>query len=173
MAERLLLGEEFKSSRNAHDWLGHGVYFWEANPKRGLSFAKEALARSKKKEKPTVVGAVIDLGHCLDMTTEMGITMLRLAYDSLKLNMEEVSQQMPVNSKDMLKRPLDCAVFEFTHQIVEAGGQQPFDTVRGVFVEGGEAFPGSGFPEKTHIQIAVRKPDSIKGVFRVPRHHLS
>ena len=32
--------------------------------------------------------------------------------------------------------------------------------------------PSSGFYEKTHIQIAVRNPDCIKGIFRVPQTQL-
>jgi hypothetical protein len=41
-----------------------------------------------------------------------------------------------------------------------------FQTVRGVFIEGGEAFPGSCIMEKSHIQIAVRDPACIIGVFQ-------
>ena len=28
-------------SENSYDWLGHGVYFWENNPRRALEFAEE------------------------------------------------------------------------------------------------------------------------------------
>lgn len=49
----------------------------------------------------------------------------------------------------------------------------PFDTVKGVFVEGEQAYPGSGFSDKTHIQIAVRNPKMIKGVFRVDQELLA
>jgi hypothetical protein len=41
-----------------------------------------------------------------------------------------------------------------------------FQTVRGCFVEGGPAFPGSGIQRESHIQIAVRDPACIIGVFR-------
>lgn len=44
-----------------------------------------------------------------------------------------------------------------------------FDTVRGLFTEGGPLFPGSGFRAKTHVQVAVRSADNIKGYFRVPQ----
>jgi hypothetical protein len=43
-----------------------------------------------------------------------------------------------------------------------------FDSVRGVFTEGGPAFPGSGIQEKNHIQICIRNSNSIKGFF-LPR----
>ncbi|MGA7236293.1 MAG: hypothetical protein WBY44_11470 [Bryobacteraceae bacterium] len=42
------------------------------------------------------------------------------------------------------------------------------DTFRGVFIEGEPLYPGAGFYAKTHVQIVVRNPNCIKGVFRVP-----
>jgi len=41
-----------------------------------------------------------------------------------------------------------------------------YQTVRGWFTEGGPAFPGSGIERESHIQIAVRDPSCIIGVFR-------
>jgi hypothetical protein len=43
-----------------------------------------------------------------------------------------------------------------------------FDTVKGIFIEAPELYPGSAFGSKNHIQIAVRNPACIKCVFRVP-----
>lgn len=40
-----------------------------------------------------------------------------------------------------------------------------YDSVRGVFEEGLEPYPGSAFKEKTHIQVCVRNPNCIKGYF--------
>ncbi len=34
-------GRGMKTSQNDHDWLGHGLYFWEDSPKRALQWAKE------------------------------------------------------------------------------------------------------------------------------------
>jgi hypothetical protein len=76
VGEDLLLNKPFEPSQNDYDWLGSGIYFWEANPSRGLAWAKE--------------------------------------------------------------------------------------------LEGQPIYETSGFHEKTHIQICVRNPKNIKGVFRVP-----
>jgi hypothetical protein len=48
------------------------------------------------------------------------------------------------------------------------GGQAAYryQTIRGPFEEGPEAFAGSMLKMETHIQIAVRDPDCILGVFR-------
>jgi len=40
-----------------------------------------------------------------------------------------------------------------------------FDSVRGVFPEGGEAYPGSSFSAKSHIQICIRNSNCIKRFF--------
>jgi hypothetical protein len=75
-----------------------------------------------------------------------------------------------------LLRELDCAVINHLHQIraFDQPPLQPFDSVKGVFLsEGGQIYQGSGFFNKTHIQICIRNPSCIKGVFRVPEDHLS
>lgn len=56
-----------KASENDYDWLGKGFYFWENNYERALDFAKSPPG-SKRIAKPSVLGAVLDLGYCLDPT---------------------------------------------------------------------------------------------------------
>jgi hypothetical protein len=171
VAERLLAGDLFEKSQNDYDWLGWGVYFWEANPKRGLDFATEAMRRPGSKiGVPTVIGAVIDLGNCLDLMSAVGIDMVRAAHESLSETLRAAGRELPVN-RDRFRRQLDCAVIEHLHAIYEAHGGS-IETVRAVFPEGQEIYPGAGFDAKTHIQIAVRNLDCIKGVFRVPATHL-
>jgi len=171
VGERLVAGETFKNSNNAYDWLGPGVYFWEANPRRGLEFAREQVGRGKVLE-PDVVGAIIDLGLCLDLTTSAGIAMVQAAHGSLIASVEATGGRLPKNTEDGLRRPLDCAVITRFHAIRDDAGEIPVDSVRGVFVEGDEVYPGAGFREKTHVQLCIRNLDCIKGVFRVPRHTL-
>lgn len=59
--------EDLHASTNDYDWLGHGVYFWEQNRERAERWAQEQQRRGKI-DKPAVIGAVIDLGHCLNLT---------------------------------------------------------------------------------------------------------
>lgn len=174
VGERLLAGTSFQPSENDYDWLGPGVYFWEANPRRGLDFARETMTRRAARVRtPFVVGAVVDLGRCLDLTTVFGIAAVQRGFESLKRSHAESGVPLPRNSPDRLLRRLDCAVIQRVHSIFAEAGLPPFDTVRGVFTEGGPAYDGAGFEEKTHIQIAVRNPECIKGVFRVPSQHLA
>ena len=68
--------------------------------------------------------------------------------------------------RDRLVRGLDCAVINlFNDQEDQAKGGLCYQSVRGVFEEGSPAFPGACIRTKTHIQIAVRDPNCILGVF--------
>jgi hypothetical protein len=169
VGERLLDGAAFKPSNNDYDWLGPGIYFWEANPKRALEFAAETADRKVAGiSKAFVIGVIIDLGLCLDLTTSSGLDWVRIAHDNLIRGTLAANFPLPTNSKDQLKRNLDCAVIRRLHRILEAEKLPAIDTVKGVFTEGEPLYPGSGFREKTHVQIAVRNSQCIKGVFRVP-----
>ena len=173
-ADRLVDGDNFEPSGNEYDWLGHGVYFWEANPLRGLEFARETQERSTgTKRKPEVVGAVIDLGYCLDLTTSAGVQMVKDAYNDYRRIVEKAGDPLPSNSRDGLRRNLDCAVINFIHDVRKKKNLSAIDTVRAVFIEGTPIYVDSGFYSKSHIQICVCNPDRIKGVFRVKRSLLS
>ncbi|MDO8361200.1 MAG: hypothetical protein Q7T08_14375 [Devosia sp.] len=173
-AKLLLKGDAFQASENDYDWLGHGVYFWEANPLRGLHFYQGAQKRKEHSGRDgTVVGAVIDLGFCLDLLSSTGIETVRTAYADLKAIADQASAPMPVNTHGGLLRNLDCAVINHLHESRKDARLDGFDTVRGMFDEGKPAFTGSGIAAKAHIQIAVRSLSCIKGVFRVPREHLA
>ena len=168
---------QFNTSQNEWDWLGSGIYFWEANPLRGLEFAQEQKARGKLSE-PFVVGAVLDLGYCLDLTSSTGVAAVKAAYDNFVVVTNKAGKPIPRNrgGPDLLLRELDCAVINYLHEIRASAEPplQPFDSVKGVFLaEGGRIYEGSGFFNKTHIQICIRNPSCIKGVFRVPNEHLS
>ncbi len=176
VAERLLAGEPFQKSKNDYDWLGPGIYFWEANSLRGLEFAAELQNTPWGSDitTPAVVGAIIDLGLCLDLTTAAGIRQVRAAHASYISICEKLGEILPKNSPDLhqLRRPLDCAVFAQLHEIRKDNEEPTIDTVRGVFVEGEPAYEGAGFRARTHIQICVCNTSSIKGVFRVPDDQL-
>jgi len=175
VATKLLDGNPFEPSRNDYDWLGDGIYFWEANPVRGLEYATElkSLKRGPKITKPAVVGAVIDMGLCLDLTTSAGINHIRDAHRRFLEISEAAGMPLPQNSRDQMRRDLDCTVIRTVHKIRQEDGEPPIDTIRGVFIEGDPVFDGSGILAKTHIQICVCNPNCIKGVFRVPADQLT
>ena len=173
VAETVLAGTPFKPSENAYDWLGSGIYFWESNPARGLEWAHELQKRHKgtssEIKEPTVIGAVIDLGYCLDLASDTGIQFVKAAHADFVENVKNSGREMPKNmgGSDLLQRNLDCAVINHIHFINEKAKKTAFETVRGIFLEGKRIYDDAGFFEKTHIQICVRNPKNIKGAFRV------
>jgi hypothetical protein len=178
VAESVLAGASFKVSENQYDWLGSGAYFWEANPIRGLEFAEEFRNWRKGMGaeilEPYVIGAVIDLGFCLDLISSAGLKAVGALHEDFLAHCKTANIQVPTNSggPDLLFRRLDCAVINHLNRTYEKSGLPGFDTVRGVFVEGKRLYPDAGFFEKTHIQICVRNLACIKGVFRVPEDQL-
>lgn len=178
VAQALLNGEvRFTASQNEWDWLGSGIYFWEANPLRGLEFAQEQRGRNRLSE-PFVIGAVLDLGYCLDLTSSTGVAAVKAAHGRFVEVASKAGKPIPKNrgGPDLLLRELDCAVINYLHQIRASAEPplQPFDSVKGVFLaEGGQIYEGSGFYNKTHVQICIRELSCIKGVFRVPDEHLA
>jgi hypothetical protein len=176
-AQKLLGGSPFQPSKRDYDWLGAGIYFWENDVVRGYQWATEPR---RKFNHPSVVGAVIELGNCLDLTTQSGIEAVKLAYDQFisMAKMDGVPIQENVNpakesGDDKILRRLDCAVMNYLYEILKTAQEsdptiQSHPTVRALFPEGDELYPGAGFWDKTHVQICVREPEQILGVFRVP-----
>jgi hypothetical protein len=157
-AKKLLLGEisieEWKPSENEYDWLGHGIYFWEHSPERARRWAgAEGI----------VVGAVIQLGNCLDLTDLQFTGLLKQSYDDLENDYRSKSLALPQNTgRDLRLRKLDCLVINSLSPTI----LDDVHTVRGAFEEGDEAFPGAALKMETHIQIAVRNRRCILGIFR-------
>jgi len=167
-------GFMLKKSENDYDWLGHGIYFWENNHERALHFAEELRDNPKSSvTEPAVLGAVIDLGECLDLLDSKFLKEIKISYDLLCDSYEKFDLELPKNIKskttgELLARKLDCAVIQATHTLnYEANGKQ-YDSVRGVFFEGEDLYENAGFKQKNHIQIAIRNQDCIKGFF-IPR----
>jgi len=134
---------------------------------RALQFAEEKRARNQGVKEPFVVGAVVDHGLCLDLTTKDSIEDLQSAYTSLEETFRVCAVQLPRNGPRSWMRFLDCAVLRRLHEVIEDSGSPSIDSVRGIFQEGKPIYPGSAFLEKTHIQIAVMNLGCIKAVFRV------
>jgi hypothetical protein len=164
-----------KASQNKYDWLGYGFYFWQNNYERALDFATNPPGK-KEIEKPAVLGAVLSLGSCLDLTDKKHIGSIQFSYENLRKSAISENKKLPVNknskdSNDRVLRELDCSVIENLHESMRILQTPPFDSTRGVFIEGSPIYENAGFHEKTHIQICVRNPNCIKGFF-IPREEV-
>ncbi|MBK7128846.1 MAG: hypothetical protein IPM74_02550 [Crocinitomicaceae bacterium] len=171
--------KDLLSSNNPWDWLGHGIYFWENSPERALHFAEEQSKRQDSKIKnPAVIGAVIDLGYCLDLMDMANIVVVKKTYEAIKDSFKLLGKELPENKSpkdylhknDLLFRNLDCLVINSLHATQDQ--VRPFDSVKGIFTEGGELYLNAGFREKDHVQICIRNTNCIKGYF-LPRKRRS
>jgi hypothetical protein len=156
---------DWPRSQNKWDWLGHGIYFWEHAPERAIEWARAAGARRGRGETPAVVGAIIHLGECFDLSNPRFTDILSRAYERLEKVYRDVGQVLPANSgddEDMRRRDLDCLVLNYCLEKYAEG----FSSVRCPFLEGPPAYPGARIRRRAHIQIAVRDPSCILGVFR-------
>lgn len=162
----LVEGDSLRPSNNKYDWLGNGIYFWEQNYKRAYEWALDRYGNEG-----AVIGAVLDLGYCLNLTDTSSIELLETGYNLLKMRCDISGIKIPENkaskkSSDILLRDLDCAVIEQIHDFNKENNLTEYDSVRGVFTEGLPPYPGAAFLSKTHIQICIRNTACIKGYFR-------
>jgi hypothetical protein len=93
---------------------------------------------------------------------------LPVAFKMCRNALDRAGQPLPTNAgktPDKLLRRRDCAVLNYYLSRLEQE-QVVFDTVRCGFVEGLPAFEGSGIRHQSHVQLAVRNPACVVGVFR-------
>ena len=175
VAERVLAGKTgLNLSTNAYDWLGEGVYFWEHGPQRAYEWAiEQARLGGTKVRNPSVLAAKINLGVCLDLLDTANTRLLGRWYARFRCFMRQNGIRIPNNRDaagtrrgDKLLRFRDCAVIDYTVSRLAGTERIRYQTVRGVFLEGGPAFPGSEIALKSHIQIAVRDRKCIAQFFR-------
>ena len=157
-ADALLRGElpieAWESSQNPYDWLGHGIYFWEFAPERAKIWGG----------KGGIIGAVIQLGVCLDFTDVAHTDLLAEGFERIKAVHRRRGKPLPKNKGK--RRDLDCLVINNVVAWTEKQRRLRFQTVRCPFLEGEPAFPGSAIFRESHVQIAVRDTRCILGVFR-------
>jgi hypothetical protein len=167
-ARGLLLGKrpirEWRPSTNDWDWLGHGIYFWEHAPERAFRWARERYRT--RRQRPAVLGAYIQLGRCFDLLDEPITALLGETYARLARAAAAEGRSLPQNrGREGKLRELDCMVINTCIAELLRTGRQ-YDTVRGAFLEGAPVYEGAGFSRESHIQIAVRNPSCILGVFQ-------
>ena len=156
-AKAVLSGEtpisDWKPSQNQYDWLGEGVYFWEHSPRSALRWAEE-----KYNEEADVLGAVIQLGSCLDLLDEGIADLLAHSYQTFRDTLTAAGIPLPINhGKGLKMRDLDCAVINNCVNQLQTQGTV-FDTVRGAFLEGEPLFPALPFPGKPISRLRFGMP---------------
>ncbi len=164
------------SSKNKWDWLGNGVYFWEQNYHRAIDWAKQLMANpdmmpegSKPIKTPAAVGAVIDLGRCLNLLDGQSIALVQGTYTQINKIFEAAKFPLPTNKGNA--HNLDCVVINAVNMFLASQKKKKYDTVRCLFSEGNPIYENSCFMEKNHVQICVINPNCIKGYFHPMKHN--
>ena len=165
---KVLLGTEtLKQSTNDWDWLADGIYFWEQNPERALKYSIDCAAGTQKNKvkvnTPFVLGCLIDLENCFNLTESTSLQALKRGYDDFIDISAQKGIIIPQNQR--ANRKLDCAVIRYIHEVNKIADLKPYDTVRAAFREGNPVYPSCEIWEETHIQIAVRNENCIRGYF--------
>lgn len=92
--------DEFRHSDNDFDWLGYGIYFWENNLERAKQYAEVDSKRTNSSIKdPFVLGAVIELGNCLDLMDQKHIDFIKIAYEQMVNDLTSEGKKIPINQK--------------------------------------------------------------------------
>ena len=113
-----------------------------------------------------VLGAVLQLGRCFDLLNEAITAILAESHRGLVQEYLAQGTSLPENhGPDRKRRDLDCLVINECLDRLRQRGIE-YDTVRGAFLEGDPVYPGAGFSRETHLQVAMRDPSCILGVFR-------
>src|SRR2546427_12029740 len=86
LAANVLYGTaRLKLSTNAYDWLGEGIYFWEHGPQRAREGAiEQAKLSGVRIKQPSVLGARINLGECLDFLDTANTRLLNQWYNECR-----------------------------------------------------------------------------------------
>jgi hypothetical protein len=115
---------------------------------------------------PFVIGAIIELGNCLNLVEPESLLILKKAYKDIERIYAEAGKLLPVNIGN--NRKLDAAVFKHLHKSRENNPNLKYDTIRCAFVEGDPIYPTANFSSRLHIQICVLNDELIKGYY-LPR----
>jgi len=158
---------QLRASNNIWDWLGEGIYFWEQNPARALEYAIESSMKKQFNkipiQTPFVIGAIIELGNCLNLVEPESLATLKEAFAGLEGIMNEAGKSVPKNEKN--NRRLDSAVFKHLHASRRKNSSIPFDTIRCAFNEGDPIYPGANFTTRLHLQLCVINRNVIQGYY--------
>lgn len=93
-------------------------------------------------------------------------TILAGSFLGLAESFEVEGRMLPTNKgRENKLRALDCLVVNECLSRLATQGRH-YDTVRAAFWEGEPIYPGAGFSREAHIQLVVRNPACLLGVFR-------
>ncbi len=146
-AERIMQ-DGFQMSRNAYDWLGDGVYFFQDAPQRAWQWAVERYGNSA-----AMIGATIHLVDCIDLLDVGWYSVMSDTYNSYLRSHRNSGRTLPEQTTGAHR--LDREVLNYTIGVLSEHGIK-ISCVRAAFSEGRPVYPNSAIYDRSHVQIAVR-----------------
>ncbi|MCK9159021.1 MAG: hypothetical protein WCR45_11865 [Bacteroidaceae bacterium] len=122
IVDKVINGEKtLIKSGNEYDWLGGGIYFWQNSKDRALEYATRAKERKTSKIKePAVIGAILDLGLCLDLLDYEHLQEVKSAYSFFNKKAKGLLPENKMKDSGIpMLRYLDKAVIQTVHTIRE------------------------------------------------------
>ena len=148
-----ILREGFRASRNAYDWLGDGVYFFQDAPARAQEWATTLHGPDA-----AVIESSIRLANCMDLLDISWAQFLADSYNSFLRALKQTGRRLVQTTG---AHRLDRAVINYAVGVLGEQGIQ-IRAVRAAFSEGRPVFPGSALYDRAHVQIAVRDTSLIE-----------
>lgn len=166
---------KFRVSNNDGDWLGRGAYFFQDGPTRALAWAR----RYKSTTHAAVLVAEIDIANRIDFFDLGAWTQMRAllpefeAYETLSgaessqggLKVVDGHARMRVPrggaATGVIANHRDRAFINWCAELLEGEGVK-VDAVRAPFLFGEAVHPSSFLFDESHVQIAVRNPETIR-----------
>lgn len=161
-AEKIVRTQRFQPSKNQHDWLGHGVYYWEHAPRQALWWAQRKFGRDA-----AVVASMIRLGQCLDLLDPANAEELGRFSASVDRGYRREGKSLPHNTESFKYR--DAAVFALYYEHLAKRFGQTVQSVRAMFLRpsptdgsplGQPLWDGTWLCHFAHVQICIR-PDAL------------
>ncbi len=175
-AQTILAGS-FRPSDTPEEWLGRGIYFFEASPTLAWAYARMAVRREELEgniAEPAILTSEIDLIDCLDLFDQALNRDIRqlagMMSDGGALPLQHglrlitaggtgvIIADVTDTTSEFRKNTADCAVMNaFWSYMKDYGGFEP-RTIRAPFTFGKQLYLNSFLFDQTHVQIAVKDP---------------
>lgn len=159
-------------STNNYDWLGKGIYFWQAAPIRAWIW-KRFYARPRLRAEDTVVleyPMTVNPADCLDLLDIRWHKLLghlgRAVPEGWRVSgIDEATIQQRLRRNRITSTPhphfLDCEAINQICDVLEHRHKVRIRLVRAAFQHLDHIYPYSAFRQGDHVQVAVRDPDLV------------
>lgn len=179
----LILADGFALSENSWDWLGRGVYFFEAAPSMALQWAVDYIRRKQLNDMPAVLSAEIDLSSSIDLLDDVWDDAIKEAAEKLErdgrcerqhgLRLRSTKSRKAVVVCDYEMPPdsnrrnhCDCQVINAVWGDAKDRGFTA-SSIRAPFVLGRQLFSNSYLFNESHVQIAVIDQACLRDIRRI------